>query len=237
MGEEAFPSDWSLEDFPHPNPYFPRAPRNEGVWKWWAFVALLATFIGTVATGFALPSERTHLFLVCEFSGFISLSLALWLAKGALAIRVWRNARIVPARVIREPEEGANPPLDVSPIGILAEAFFTFIYSPGEVSAKLEFVQDGKLKIVRMKPWGQDYRLLEGDITWIVLHGPPGRAVSVDRVAPDEYFGLPVPTEVRRWLSAALLKVGSPDPASLRDQHRAAEASRQAFVRARMGKN
>lgn len=228
-----FPADWPLSDFPNPNPYFPPPPRRQGMWQWWVLLATLLGIAGAITGVFAAPAHRADLTIGCVVIGVLMTVFALRLTKSALAVRVWKNASIFPARVIRAPEEGEDSDVvSLSFTGILAELFFTFIYRPGEVSAKLECVRGGERKVVGMKAWGQDFRLLEGDIIWVIPHGPPGRVVSLDRVAPDEYFGLRVPAEVTKWLENSLAALAPDDPGVVEDLDQAARENTQAFRRA-----
>lgn len=229
------PSAWPLDEFPHPNPYFPAPPRGGVPWRWWVLLSSAAASVSLLVYCFQAPPEQGSFVVIAALALVVTTAVTLWLVKPTLSARIWRNAEILPAVVVRAPNEGmfVEAPVSLSISGILSTLFFQHIYDPGEVSAKVEYVRGGKRRVARIRALGPESELMVGQVIWIILHGPPGRAIPSDRVAPDDQFGLQIPKDVQEWLPRALEAGSEADSAVDTEYLEAARANAEAFKRAR----
>lgn len=201
MSDEAYPKEWGLADFPHPNPYFPPVPRTGKrslplpvVGKYMLIVGGLGFLTGIlmlIVIGRQTINAAPILGgLSCALIGYVLLRLQ-------TNNEIWNSGRIVPAIVIRE---GEGPGMEDAVLGIAGKAVgLGSVAAAAGGSARpstLEYVSGGQIKHAYFTGYYGS-----GMILWIILYQG---SHALPAWAPPPFDTEAPPPDVQAWLNDAL---------------------------------
>lgn len=199
--------NWSHDDFPKPNPYFPPPPRPR---RWRGYLVVLALFVLGVADFALIPVlefDKAGPFLLWGLGGCICFIAAILILNDLARASVWRKGCILPGRVIREP---SGPPAGavwhllgfIPTVGLL----ITFVSGWVEGSrnaAVLAVKRNGETDVLDLKTSRHWKHYRDNLDVWLLLNRK-GKAVPIETVAPRKFHFVDVPDEVSEWLDEAI---------------------------------
>lgn len=249
----AYPSDWGLRDFPHPNPYFPSPPRRmSGRVLCWSMVLLLGVGVALVGgwlVWYLLPGIlKDNSFKEGYATASIApygLLLAFYAVRRLRAILVWRKAQLVPA-FIEVVHAGVPLPTWTAMVAGLAPGFLgTIVVLIIELFFACQIlvttVERGHRTRRTIRLHRNQTAAARGDMLWIAA-SPSGHCVALWDLALDSPHAYRLPLNAKSWFNDALVQASDSAQTDDHDQlaieqemAQAAKANTRAMKRAGRG--
>lgn len=240
-----FPNDWSLENFPHPNPFFPMPPRPI---RWRGPFTAVCVFLGGVLSFASFPlfgPEMSGWVMILAFlTGCVCFISSVLILNDTLRARLWRNGRIVPARVLSGPK--GPPPsiiwlaMDITPVVGTLMSYVAGRAMEARNQTQLVVHVHGVTQVYSLTA-GKHWKYYRDNLDVWALLDRKDEPKRVELLAPRAFVRLEVPRQVSAWLDEVI----APEYQSEAEQHRqqiedkeikaAAKANTKAFKRATRG--
>lgn len=203
-----------LEDYPHPNPFFPTTPRRaKGItWRGLAGLTALPVVSGGLFVAGAvhiedLPFVADNALVLAALAliGFVTGALGTPLALYNLwRLRDWRHGEIVPVRVVRGGHGGGVVDVLLATVSVFVPFLGYVVWKAvGGRGARVEYLDGGRVR--RCAPLSEDTHPQEGETVWMIKPRFPFPARLLEDVwGPEEELQKQPSPEVAQWLDRAL---------------------------------